>query len=119
MVELSGSRLSNRQGVITLRSMKRLLIIVAVFGALLTGCGRNPYEDSPMQPSPSPWTPTTEVTDPYEAYLTVAAQHSDWVELTREDAQTRAFLGCSIEWAPGTQDHALRVAYAALCESAR
>nr|WP_018217122.1 hypothetical protein [Salinispora vitiensis] len=37
------------------------------------------------------------------------------MELSREDAQTRAYLGCGQPWAPKTVDAALAEAYAELC----
>lgn len=52
--------------------------------------------------------------DPYQVYLTLAP--ADAPELTADDAQTRAMLGCGTAWAPGTVDAALQQAYAALIE---
>ncbi len=67
--------------------------------------------------SKSPDTQQSEMnSDPYEVYKAVADQHPDWVELSREDAQTRAILGCGFSWAPNTQDAALQEAYAHLCD---
>lgn len=54
--------------------------------------------------------------DPCEVSLEIAPD--DAPELSREDAQTRALLGCEMEFAPGTVDDALAEAYAELCESA-
>ncbi len=51
--------------------------------------------------------------DPYEAYL--ANNPDPDLVLSREDAQTRAILGCGTEWAPGTIDAVLQEAYAGLC----
>jgi hypothetical protein len=67
---------------------------------LLAGCGT---AAEPPEPS-----------DPYEVYLDIAP--SGAAELSREDAQTRAYLGCGRAWAPGTVDAALAEAYADLCE---
>lgn len=47
--------------------------------------------------------------DPYDAYL--AANPDPSIVLSREDAQARAFLGCSVKWAPGTIDYVLHEAY--------
>jgi hypothetical protein len=47
-------------------------------------------------------------------YLTLAPK--DAPKISREDAQTRALLGCGQSWAPGTVDAALAEAYASLCE---
>lgn len=47
--------------------------------------------------------------DPYAVYLATAPAGA--VHLSREDAQTRALLGCGQTWAPGTVDAALAAAY--------
>jgi hypothetical protein len=47
--------------------------------------------------------------DPYEVYL--ANNPDPSIVLSREDAQTRALLGCKIKWAPGTIDAVLQDAY--------
>lgn len=58
--------------------------------------------------------PTREPTrDPYETYQRLAPAKAP--PLSREDAQTRALLGCGQDWAPGTVDAALAQAYADLC----
>lgn len=54
--------------------------------------------------------------DPYDAYLTLAADIPDAPEISRDDAQARALLGCGSDWAPGTVDAALQEAYAVLIE---
>jgi hypothetical protein len=67
---------------------------------------------TPGQPEPTSAPDPAE--DPYEVYLRIAPP--DAVDLTREDAQARALLGCGMAWAPGTVDAALAEAYAALCD---
>jgi hypothetical protein len=59
--------------------------------------------------------PVPAVADPYEVYLELQPPRpADWEgewPLSREDAQTRALLGCGRQWAPGTIDGALAQAY--------
>lgn len=85
-------------------------IVIAVFAAaLLVGCSSED-ESAPVDtPSQAP----TETADPFDRYLELAP--ADAPELTRDDAQTRALLGCGQEWPPGTVDAALAEAYADLC----
>lgn len=52
--------------------------------------------------------------DPYEVWLATAP--ADAPDLSRDDAQLRAMLGCGTAWAPGTVDGVLQVAYASLVE---
>lgn len=68
---------------------------------------------SPSQAPAASAKPAADTVDPYEVYLDLAP--ADAVELSREDAQTRALLGCGRKWAPGTVDAALAEAYAELC----
>lgn len=59
----------------------------------------------------------TPVADPYEVYLQLAAEQlaeTDQIEISRDDAQARALLGCGSTWAPGTVDALLATAYADL-----
>lgn len=77
--------------------MRKLASIVIAATLPLIGCGGT---DQPEQ-------------DPYEVYLEIAPE--DATELSREDAQTRAVLGCDQEFAPGTVDAALAEAYDDLC----
>ncbi len=58
--------------------------------------------------------PASTQADPYQVYLTLAP--ADAPELTPDDAQARAMLGCGTAWAPGTVDAALQQAYAQLIE---
>lgn len=51
--------------------------------------------------------------DPYEVYLKHNPDPS--LILSKEDAQTRAFLGCGTTWAPGTIDAVLADAYKGVC----
>ncbi|MCN0180116.1 hypothetical protein [Salinispora arenicola] len=71
----------------------------------------SPTSSSSQAPAPEP--PAEPAADPYEVYLDLAP--ADAAELSREDAQARAMLGCGRTWAPGTVDAALAEAYAELC----
>ena len=63
---------------------------------------------APAKPAP------TASADPYEVYLKLAPHGAP--NLSREDAQARAYLGCGRSWSPGTVDAALAKAYAELCK---
>ncbi len=52
--------------------------------------------------------------DPYAVYLRNAPAGEKVI--SREDAQTRALLGCNMKWAPGTVDAVLADAYRDLCK---
>ncbi|WP_080636984.1 hypothetical protein [Salinispora vitiensis] len=93
---------------------------VAALGAGIAGTAlyRNSETDTPTStpsqaPAPSAEPAADTPADPYEVYLDLAPAGA--VELSREDAQTRALLGCGRKWAPGTVDAALAEAYAELC----
>ena len=51
--------------------------------------------------------------DPYAAYLAKAPKGEP--KLSRDDASTRALLGCGKTWPPGTVDAVLAEAYADYC----
>lgn len=93
-----------------------LLVLIAALLLVLTrrdGDASTPAGiPSPAATSTNP-APTTSA-DPYETYLKLAPKGS--LHLSREDAQTRAYLGCGQTWAPGTVDAALAVAYKDLCK---
>ena len=90
------------------------LIFAALAALALAGCGDTVATST---------TPTPEVTtvnetpaampdadaDPYDVYL--ANNPDTSFILSREDAQTRAMLGCDTDWAPGTIDAVLADAY--------
>lgn len=61
-------------------------------------------------------TDAIDAADPYDAYLQLAAGIPDAPDISRDDAQARAMLGCGSTWAPDTVDAALQEAYAALIE---
>lgn len=77
--------------------------------AALAGCA----SDAEPAPAPSNAAPSSTV-DPYDAYQRLAPDGAP--NLSREDAQARALLGCGQQWAPGTVDAALATAYADLCK---
>lgn len=56
---------------------------------------------------------TSTTADPYETYLANNPE-PDHV-ISRDDAQTRAYLGCGQTFAPGTVDAVLQEAYAGIC----
>jgi hypothetical protein len=85
---------------------KNLWLIVGAAVLALAACGGDD-DDGRVTSDGAP-------VDPYEAYLANAP--ADAPELSREDAQTRALLGCGQDWAPGTVDAALAEAYANLCD---
>ncbi|WP_435120747.1 hypothetical protein [Micromonospora tulbaghiae] len=99
--------------------MTRARTAVALSAALLlalAGCGTG--DDSgtaaPSGPASSTQPAPKATADPYDLYLKLAPK--DAPKLSREDAQTRAYLGCGKKWAPGTVDAALAEAYADLCK---
>ncbi len=108
----------------TIGPMRRTTTTTILAIALLTlgACSSSTPTATPPPPSsssaaPAPNTPTTQappVTDPYQAYLALAP--ADAPQLTPDDAQARAMLGCGTTWAPGTVDAALQQAYAPLIE---
>lgn len=94
--------------------IKLLSALCAATLVLASGC----TEDTPAPPAtslepPAPATSSKPKADPYEVYLKNAPKGAP--ELSREDAQTRALLGCGRDWAPGTVDAVLAEAYKELC----
>jgi hypothetical protein len=83
--------------------MKRAIQAVLVVAVLAAGCGDDGDSASSMT-----------ARAPYDVYLERNPDPS--LVLSREDAQTRAMLGCGEKWAPGTIDAVLAEAYAELCE---
>ncbi len=96
-------------------------VAVAALGAGIAGTGLflaateedTPTSSTSQAPAPSAEPAGDTAADPYEVYLDLAP--SGEPTLSREDAQTRAYLGCGQPWAPGTVDAALAEAYAELC----
>ena len=88
----------------------KIAALAMLAAALLVGCSS---EDEPTTPTSTPSQAPAETADPYDAYLENAPEGEP--VLTPEDAQTRALLGCGMEWAPGTVDAVLAEAYADLC----
>ncbi len=104
----------------TIGTMRRTTTILAIAALTLGACSSSTPTATPPPPSsaaPAASSPTTQaapVTDPYQAYLALAP--ADAPELSPDDAQARAMLGCGTTWAPGTVDAALQQAYAPLIE---
>ncbi|WP_309225192.1 hypothetical protein [Salinispora sp. H7-4] len=93
-------------------------VAVAALGAGIAGTAlylnsEDTPTSSPSQAPAASAEPAADTVDPYEVYLDLAP--SGEPTLSREDAQTRAYLGCGQPWAPGTVDAALAEAYAELC----
>lgn len=92
--------------------MFRSVAVVALLGLVLAGCSGDP---EPPAPAPAPVSSSSApVVDPYEVYLAHAPQGEP--PLSRQDASTRALLGCGTKWPPGTVDAVLADAYAELCK---
>ena len=86
---------------------KPITIIALTITILTTAC--NSTRD-PIDISDPPTQPTANAdADPYDTYLELAPP--DAPDLTRDDAQARALLGCDTAWATGTTDWALQQAY--------
>ncbi len=105
----------------------RPALLLALVGAVLVGAAFITTRSDDTRPDPAlvtvsttdqvlatttsepPTTTTAAPADPYERFLQLAPP--DAPDLTRDDAQARALLGCGTAWASGTTDHALQVAY--------
>lgn len=88
--------------------------IAAAVLALVVGVGCSSGAEPKPSPGVSDTTRTTAAADPYDVYLRNNPDPA--LILSREDAQTRAYLGCGTTWAPGTVDAALHDAYQQLCK---
>jgi len=79
-------------------------------GAMLSG-GDAPAAPVDVAPAAGPTSnaPAAAASDPYTVYL--ASNPRPGLVLSREDAATRAYLGCGHAWAPGTVDAVLAAAY--------
>lgn len=99
--------------------MFRSLALVALLGLAVAGCS-----DAPKQPaagtttstavSSAPTRASSPAVDPYTVYL--AKRPKGEPKLSREDASTRALLGCGQKWPPGSVDAVLAEAYAGYCK---
>ncbi|NBE80297.1 hypothetical protein [Micromonospora rubida] len=94
------------------RHLAALALALAV--VTLAGCGGSEAPSTTTPPATSA-APTGPQDDPYEAYLKIAPKGAP--KLSREDALTKAFIGCGQTWAPGTVDAALATAYAEWCKN--
>lgn len=106
-----------------MRTQRHAAVIAALTLTLtLLGCSGSEPEpvaqatSAPTTAAPAP-TAATPTEDPYEVYKRLAPKGQP--TLSRQDAQTRALLGCGTKWAPGTVDAALAEAYKDLCTSTR
>lgn len=87
---------------------------VALVGVLvLAGCSAG-VSQLPVETTSKAGTPvTSSAPDPYAVYRANAPKGEP--VLSRDDAATRAKLGCGQAFAPGTIDAVLAQAYAAYC----
>lgn len=98
--------------------MLRTTVLTLAALLALAGCsaddGQLPVSTTSKATSSTSISSTSNATDPYAAYLAKApkGEHT----LSREDAATRAQLGCGKTWPPGTVDAVLAEAYAAYCK---
>ncbi|GAA5127281.1 hypothetical protein [Haloechinothrix salitolerans] len=95
--------------------IKLLTVLCAATLVFASGCSGDAPEPPATSQTPAPATSEAQA-DPYEVYLENAPEGAP--ELSREDAQTRALLGCGRDWAPGTVDAVLAEAYKDLCDQA-
>jgi hypothetical protein len=94
--------------------MRVLTTITVAAVLLLAGCSSDNDTPATSAATPTPVAPTaTPTVDPYAVYLSKAAKGEP--KLSREDASTRALLGCGQKWPPGTVDAVLAEAYAEYC----
>lgn len=93
----------------------RVIAIIGAVVVLAAGCSEDQSGPTPgvvtQTKAPASATPTV---DPYQVYLANAPKGEK--TLSREDASTRALLGCETKWPPGTVDAVLQEAYAAYCK---
>ena len=88
--------------------------IAALAAALMLTLSACSTADTPATESTTTPAPTANAAaDPYEIYLENNPDPD--LVISREDAQTRALLGCGTEWAPGTVDAVLADAYSEQC----
>ncbi|MEU5938630.1 hypothetical protein ABZ807_05480 [Micromonospora sp. NPDC047548] len=109
-----------RTPVLAVISAVALIVAGLALAAVYVAQGGDDTEPAaaPAASSPAPRKPAPKATaDPYKAYLRMAPDGAP--NLSREDAQARALLGCGQKWAPGTVDAALAEAYADLCKQGR
>lgn len=95
----------------------RVIAIVSAGVVLMAGCSSDQTGPTPgVVPQSSKSTPAsaTPTIDPYQVYLANAPKGEP--KLSREDASTRALLGCERKWPPGTVDAVLQEAYASYCK---
>lgn len=121
IVRIRGLRPRHGGAVAYRAGMRRNTITLTLALLTLGACSNSTPTEAPPAPSTTvaaaAAASSTVAQDPYQAYLAIAP--ADAPELTPDDAQTRALLGCSTTWAPGTVDAALQQAYAPLIEQWR
>ena len=94
-------------------------IVIAGLVVVLAGCSSTdakvPVAVTSQAGTPAPPAiSSTPAVDPYAVYLAHAPKGEP--KLSRDDASTRALLGCGKAWPPGTVDAVLQQAYAAYCK---
>lgn len=92
----------------------RVIAITTAAVLLVAGCSSKSESPTPGAVNSSTPASSTPTVDPYDVYL----KHIPKGEptLSRDDAATRAQLGCGKTWPPGTTDAVLAQAYAAYCK---
>lgn len=93
--------------------MRVIAIISTAVVLVVAGCSEDQPSPPPASSTPASSSATPTI-DPYQVYLANAPKGE--ATLSREDASTRALLGCSQKWPPGTVDAVLQQAYAAYCK---
>lgn len=93
-----------------------ITVILTLGAVVLAGIGFLTFKlitSMPEAPTPAA-SPVASAPDPYAWYLDHAPAGAPY--LSREDAQTRAFLGCGQTFAQGTVDAVLAEAYKGICK---
>lgn len=98
--------------------MRTVALVLLVLAAACSSSSKPLSAPSATQPATATsttrsTTTTTSSSDPYATYL--KENPDPELILSREDAQTRALLGCKMKWAPGTIDAVLQSAYRPDC----
>lgn len=85
------------------------VVAAAILMLVLFAC------EEKKQPNP----PANLSNDPYAHFLEMRENLDEdkQIEISPEDAQTRALLGCGKEWAEDTIDGILQIAYEGICEN--
>ena len=94
---------------IALAAVSAVMIFLGGLGIALGVDNDSPTAQPAVTASAARLPAPVPASDPYAVYL--ATNPSPKLVLSREDAQTRAYLGCGVTFAAGTIDAALAAAY--------